>query len=440
MKQPDTITILTEKTSPRLRYIFKFICVDVIGFADVKFCTNKTEFKAITTPKLAYTHQRVDEVLWIVPHALLFESGLKDQEIKSFNHANTKAFFATVRSASLPFDLFAAAFYLVSRYEEYLPSIRDSHDRFDAKQSIAYKENFLHQAVVDRWAIELENLLLATYPNLCIKKRSYSYLNTIDVDNAWAYKHKGIFRTVGAMAKDISTFDWNNFYERIQVLLGNRRDMYDTYDFLFDLQNKYNFKSIYFFLFGDYGKYDRNVFSGNKEFRALIKSIADDADVGIHPSYSSNKNVQELETEIKRLGKVIKRDISKSRNHFLKLSFPTTYQRLLDHDITDDYTMGYANEVGFRAGTSVPFLFYNIDIEQETKLRIHPFQVMDATLLFYLNLSPTEGIALTQKIIDEVKAVRGTFVSLWHNETVSDTLKWKDWKIVYEKMVEAANT
>jgi hypothetical protein len=110
--------------------------------------------------------------------------------------------------------------------------------------------------------------------------------------------------------------------------------------------------------------------------KSNAKSIADEAEIGIHPSYSSNKNLHELEIEIKRLGKVIKRDITKSRNHFLKLSFPTTYERLLEHDITDDYTMGYANAVGFRAGTSVSFPFYNIDLEQETKLLVHPFAVM----------------------------------------------------------------
>jgi hypothetical protein len=423
-----------------MRYIFKFILCQIIGFDEVEFCTNLTIFEASNLAKINYSHHRIGNYIWIAPNPLLFETGLKDQEIKVFNYHDTKAFFATVKTASMPFDIFSAAFYLMSRYEEYLPSIRDKHDRFDAKHSLAYKENFLHQAVVDRWAIQLEKLILEKHNDLQLKKRTYSYINTIDIDNAWAYKHKGIFRTWGAIAKDVTQLGWTNFIERIMVFLGKRRDMYDTYHFLFELQNKYNYKSIYFFLFGDYGKYDRNVSSGNKEFRALIKSIADDAEIGIHPSYSSNKNLHELEIEIKRLGKVIKRDITKSRNHFLKLSFPTTYERLLEHDITDDYTMGYANAVGFRAGTSVSFPFYNIDLEQETKLLVHPFAVMDATLLYYLKLTPEEGIALTKQIIEEVKSVQGTFISLWHNETVSDSLQWKGWKMVYEKMIEAANT
>jgi hypothetical protein len=423
-----------------MRFIFKFILIDILGFDEIEFCTNADDFKSSALPKLNYSHHRINSDLWIVPNTLLFETGLKDQEIKVFPFDDTKAFFATVKTASMPFDMFAASFYLVSRYEEYLPSIRDNHDRFDAKQSIAFKEGFIRQAVVDRWSLHLKKILLNRYPELKLKNREFTYINTIDIDNAWAYKHKGIFRTCGAIVKDISKMDWKNFFDRIQVFLGRKRDMYDTYEYMLSMQNKYGYKSIYFFLFGDYGKYDRNVSNGNKEFRALIKSIADEAEIGIHPSYSSNKNLNELELEIKRLGKVIKRDITKSRNHFLKLSFPTTYQRLLDLDIEEDYTMGYANDVGFRAGTSFSFPFYNIDVEQETKLRIHPFVVMDATLLYYLQLSPEEGITLTKQMIEEVKHVNGTFISLWHNETLSDSLQWQGWKNVYEKMIEAANT
>jgi hypothetical protein len=201
------------------------------------------------------------------------------------------------------------------------------------------------------------------------------------------------------------------------------------------LQNKYKLNTIYFFLFGDYGVNDKNISIENKEFRKLIKSIADEAEVGIHPSYNSNKFRNKLELEIKNLGKVIKRDISKSRQHFLKLTFPQTYQHLFENDITDDYTMGYASEVGFRAGTCTPFYFYNIDLEIETKLRIHPFQVMEATLFYYMKLSPEESIIEISNIIEEVKEVEGTFVSLWHNETLSNSKQWQGWTNVYENMI-----
>ena len=436
MTKADRIVIHTKKTSSRLRYIFKFICIEVIGFSEVIFETDVEKFNASTDVKLNYSNVRINNECWISPHTLLFETGLRDQEIKAVDWNHTKAFFNTNRNATIGFDLFAASFFLVTRYEEYLPSIHDAHERFEAHESVAYKEGFLIQPVINIWAQHLKQLLISQKSSLNLHASTYKFINTIDIDNAWAYKNKGLFRTVGAFVKDIIHLEWINFYERLRVLFAGKKDIYDTYHYMLELQNKFNFHSIYFFLFSDYGTYDKNISIENKAFRKLIKSIADEAEVGIHPSYNSNMDTEKLEFEIKNLSKVIKRDITKSRQHFLKLSFPTTYQNLIELDITDDYTMGYASEIGFRAGTCTPFPFYNIDLEIETKLRIHPFQVMDATLLYYMKLAPDESISKVNALIDEVKKVNGTFVSLWHNETLSDAKQWVGWRKVYESIVE----
>jgi len=438
MQTTNTILIYTQKTSARLRYIFKYILIDIIGFNNVVFSTDFNEFEKSVLPKINYSSLKKNCTIWIVPHTILFETGLKDYEMKSADWQSTKAFFMNNKTASLPFDLFAASFYLVSRYEEYLPTILDSHERFEAHESIAYKQGFLQQPVVDIWAKILKKIILESYPELHLHQRKYAYLNTIDIDNAWAYKHKGIFRTIGAFARDLWQLNTTNFIERVKVLFHAKKDMYDTYDYMFHMQEKYNLKTIYFFLFAEYGVNDKNISVENKQFRKLIKSIADEGEVGIHPSYNSNYDEDKLENEIKNLGKVIKRDITKSRQHFLKLSFPKTYQTLLELDITDDYTMGYASEIGFRAGTTIPFLFYNIDLEIETKLRIHPFQVMDATLLYYMKLTPEEASQKIKKLIDEIKAVNGIFTSLWHNETLSDRQQWAGWQLVYDKMIADA--
>ncbi|MFT4758694.1 MAG: hypothetical protein ACI9LN_000656, partial [Saprospiraceae bacterium] len=132
------------------------------------------------------------------------------------------------------------------------------------------------------------------------------------------------------------------------------------------------------------------------------------------------------------------KDVTKSRQHFLKLSLPKTYQNLLKTGITDDYTMGYATEIGFRASIAQPFLWYDLKSEKTTNLRIHPFQIMDVTLQQYLKLSPNEAIDRAIKIIESTKAIGGTFVSLWHNSSFSNEKKWRGWKRVYERILEAA--
>ena len=173
-------------------------------------------------------------------------------------------------------------------------------------------------------------------------------------------------------------------------------------------------------------------------FQSLIKSIADYAEVAVHPSYSSNNDAEQLRKEIRRLNKVLKREVVKSRQHYLKVIFPTTYRNLIENDIQEDYSMGYASEIGFRASICRPFMFYDLDLDTETKLLLTPFMLMDNTLMDYMKLSPEEAIIRSKHLIEEVKKVNGTFVTLWHNHSVNERGEWKGWRRVYESIIESA--
>jgi len=432
------LLVYTSSVTPRLQYIFDLIFGELLG-VNYNFTTKKDEFVLYHGPKFNYSDQPLGEELFFYAVHLLFEKGITDQDVAVFDWAGTKAFFATHPKYVFPFDPFAASFYLVSRYEEYLPHLRDEHDRYDTTESLAYQKNFLTKPVINIWAMKIKAELLKRFPELKLSPKKYKYISTIDIDNAYAYLEKGFMRTAGAYARSIMNMDLKDFSERTKSLLGMMKDPFDTYDFQLQLQQKYKFKSIYFILLGEYGLNDKNVPADSKKLRSLIKSLADYSEVGIHPSYGSNKNPERFKKETGILSKILKREVTKSRQHFLVLKLPSTYRRLIDADITDDYTMGYALQVGFRAGICSAFYFYDLDLEQQTNLRIHPFAVMDATLKYYMKVSPQEATNHIQPLIDEVKAVNGTFISLWHNESLSENNLWKGWKNVYEQMVEAAS-
>src|SRR5205814_2896242 len=114
---------------------------------------------------------------------------------------------------------------------------------------------------------------------------------------------------------------------------------------------------------------DKNTPVESKKLQSLIKNLGDYAEVGIHPSYGSNSKEGQLKKEIDRLSKILHKDVHKGRQHFLKLSLPETYRNLIELDITEDYTMGYAFQPGFRASICMPFNFYDLDNEIETKLK-----------------------------------------------------------------------
>lgn len=431
------LLIYTPKITNRCRYIFHLVFKDILGI-DFELVSDIDRFKNYAQEKICYAYQPIGDELFIQCSKLLFETGISEQNIQVFEWEHNVVFCGTGKHSVLPFDPFAATFYLVSRYEEYLPHIRDKYDRYNAFESLAYKHNFLHKPVVNIWAGWIRDLIAKRYPALKFPERKYKYLSTIDIDNAYAYKEKGLMRTLGGYAKSFTQFDLQQVTERTKVLIGAQKDPYDTYDLLFDIQRKYKLRPVYFILLGDYDINDKNISPENNKFRSLIKNLADQADVGIHPSYASNARKPQLQKELKRLSSILNREITKSRQHFLKLRFPDTYRSLIDLDITDDYSMGYANQVGFRAGTCTPFNFYDLDQEVETRLKVHPFAVMDATLKYYMKVDPEEAMDYIKPLVDEVRAVNGVFMSLWHNETLSNDKVWFGWRELYEEVVKYA--
>ena len=433
------LLVYSHKSTPRLQYILNLLLNDIIG-VNFKIVNNKNEYLSSSLPKITYCEHVFGDEFFIYASRILFEKGIEDQELNVFDWKDMPVFFGTHPKYDFPFDPFAASFYLVSRYEEYLPHIKDEHLRFSPQQSIAYQKGFLNKPLINIWCNELKHQLKIKYPSLQFREKHFKFISTFDIDSAFAYKEKGITRQFGAFAAALLKLDFEKIIERLKVLTGIQKDPYDTYDWQIELKEKYHFKQIYFFLLGNYGEYDKNIaVEGSLKFQALIKSIADNADVGIHPSYASNGNKNQVQKEIKRLTKVVKREITKSRQHFLKVTFPDTYRILLDLDVEEDYSLGYASELGFRASICSPFYFYDLDLDTPTQLRIIPFMLMDGTLKDYMRLSPEESIIRAKKMIDEVRNVNGTFVTLWHNHTVNDKDEWKGWRNVYEEIVEYAS-
>ncbi len=437
------LLIYCNNQSSRLSYILNFIFRDILQL-EYTITKNKAEFLKSNSYKINYSNNSFSDEAVIYNAGLLDEIGINEKHKKSLipdSWEGNTIFFRGEGDFLLNFDIFSASFYLISRYEEYLSNNYDIHGRFPAENSMAYKYGFLKKPLVDRWAYILLEKLTYKYPGLrsiVPQKRSFNFIPTIDVDNAWAFKNKNIGRTLGGLIKsNKSAF---SSLHRIKVLLNLDKDPYDNFEYIRKLHLENNLKAKYFILLGNYGKYDKNVHYLNSNYRSLIKNINLYADTGIHPSYQSNTKDPLLKKEIRRLEIIIGEKIRMSRQHFLKFNLPQTYNDLEKNDIHEDYSMAYSDHTGFRAGTCTPFIFYNLIEERETKLKIFPFQVMDVCLKEYLNFSPEEAISEISKLIDNVKEVNGTFISLWHNESLSESVNWMGWRRVYEYLIKTASS
>lgn len=433
------VLVYTDKIGARLRYTFDLVFRTLLGMPYL-LTTDRLSAQAHEGPLLVYTSDPLSmEVgLRIKALDLLFEKGLREQRLAPAYLDDLPVLFRTHQRYDLPFDPFAAIFYLVSRYEEYLPHRRDGHNRFDPSDNLLVELGLLETPLVDRYALLVAVLLRRRWPELPMPNRRYRFMPTIDVDQLYAYREKGILRSAYGFGRAIQESRWDLFQERREVLAGRQADPFDAYDYLLQLHKKSGGEAVYFFLVGDYGGHDNAHSPFRESFRELVKSTADHFKVGLHPSYRSNTQPVLVDRERKLLEDILNRPVIWSRQHFLKVRLPGTYQQLAKRDFEADFSMAYAGHPGFRSGTATPHFFYDLDYEAPTALMVYPTCVMDTTLQQYLSLSPEQAKQRIDRLIAEVKAVEGTFVSLWHNSSLHDTGHWTGWRDVYEHLIEQA--
>lgn len=431
-----SLLIFSGKASPRLEYVCRVIFSQHL---ELKYLivSDSQQFNQYTGPKISYTNTTDPVSIFINPCSLLLESDIKKQSINTGEFEGLTVPFFTGQGI-LPFDVFAAVFYMVSRYEEYLPFTQNQYGQFKAADSLAFKLGFLQKPVVDIWIEKLKAVLQEAYPLLVFKQKKFNTTFTYDIDVAYAYKGRSFMVTAINAIKDLVTLNFSAVKKRLAVLNNKTTDPFDTYNHIVTCKKKYGHHLLFFFLLGPKNKYNRNLNPYSKTMRLLIQLLSKSVTVGIHPSYYANDNYLQLQHEKLLLESTINSKVYNSRQHYLRLAFPTTYENLIQAGITDDYTLGFAELPGFRAGTCTAFNFYNLKTEKETNLTLYPNTFMEGTFIEDLQLTAEAALPLMKQLVNEVKKVNGHFISIWHNHSLSNLNQWAGLKNVHDTIAEYA--
>lgn len=415
------LLIYTHKITSRLAYTVDLVFNDVLN-VPFQLTEDVDYFHSYTEAKIAYTDVNVSSGIFLQSNTILFETDIKKNTLQSHGqYLNFPVFYKCNEHSFLPYDLFATVFYFVTRYEEYDSEVMDKHQRFKAEESLAFKYQvlklpFLHYLIED-FAIKLQR----QYPALIFKKRHFKFLSTIDIDNAFAYAGKGIFRNVAGLIKDLSSLRLFEVKLRLASNLDPKQDPYNTFDRINSISKENQSQLQYFVLIGDYSTYDKNPSYRNKEFRMLLKKLAEKFDIGLHPSYESYLNPEKIVMEKERLENIIGKPIVSARCHFLRVKFPQTYRTFLSAGIMDDYTMIYASQCGFRTGLCVPYKWFDLQKNEATNLTIHTSVVMEGVLRDYNQLDIEKAEEEVMKLLNEVKRFGGEFISIYHNDSFTAT-------------------
>lgn len=427
--------IYSHNITHRLKYMAYFLGQNLTG-EPLSVTDNVIQYFDHPGPRINYSNEPLSQQeFWIKPQGLLHEAGIRQFSIECFEYNGNIAFFRT--EGDFPFDILAASFFLLSRYEEYLPHTKDTYGRYAHENSLAYKVGFLNKPLINYWLIEFKKSLQLKFtsqtPDSFWDHHSpFTFLPTYDIDEAYSYKYKQWWRSAGAAIRDILSGKWNRFRERRRVLNGEMPDPFDSYTWVNDLHRPYNVQPRYFFLVAEKTKkYDRNILPSEAALQTLIRDHAEKYDLGIHPSWQSGDDQSLVKKEIQTLEKISKQKITASRQHFIRFTLPQTYWQLIGAGIKEDFSMGYGSINGFRASVASPFYWYDLEKEEQTYLLLYPFCYMEANSFFEQKQTPQQALEEMLQYYQTVKSVNGTLITIWHNTFLGTDELYKGWRDAY---------
>ena len=421
----------------RLEFVSNHLFNHVLG-TEFQIVSNPSFYRKQTGPCINYSEEPLDHGLQIFPQGLLSENGTHAiQDLHTAEWNGLFCFFHTGRG-DIPFDLFAASFYLLSLYEEYLPSVLDEHGRFDPRNSLLFQNNCLETPIIDRWAYQLkESLKKSGYSTDDFRLRKYRAVSTYDIDHPFLYRYKGLIKNTGGLLRDGFKRDLNAVKERLSVLFHRSEDPYmHALRFIHAVENQARRPYFLFVLLGKRGEYGRSTVYSPSGFYRYLKSL-NAVFIGLHPSYEALRPLKPLRplnplrAEKKSLEKKLQKPIIFSRQHFLRMLTPDTFQALLQAGIQEDFTLAFAKAPGFRSGTAIPHFFYDLQKEETTPLLLHPTVMMDSTLIFHSGLSPDAALEKIKSLIDACKQSGGDYLSLWHNSNLAGSIEKNPWIRVF---------
>lgn len=375
------LLVYTHKITPRVTYIFKHAFEHMLEIP-VRFTSAVEVFVAHSGPKISYTTKSLGDEFFICSHPLLFERGMIDHNLSIHDWEGTPVFFKTGETSKVPYDIFAASFYLLTRFEESVPTLKNTTELFVSSQSIAAQGGFLELPVVDLWMFKLYQIMSDSFSEILPYNKTASKKELlVDVPLAFKYRHRSFLVVVETFLNSIWRFNLLKIFNQLMVLLRLEEDPYDSFESWNNWFKDSPIQPKIFFRYANSSAYESNVSTFNRRLQSRIKKTGDRYSLGLLLSVQSQlKPDLSLNKEKKGFQRLTHRQVKMSRIPRNYRHVSEVYSDLVDFEFSDDYSMGYHEQIGFRAGTATPFYFYDLANEFQLPLKVYPVVASEITI------------------------------------------------------------
>ena len=326
-------------------------------------------------------------------------------------------------------DIFASSFFMITRWEEYVNGSLDPYNRFDYKESIAYKNDFLHRPVVNEYVEFLWACLLKSGYKGERKNKEIKPVFTHDIDRLFP----GTLRII--IGDILKRRQFKLTFQHLGKYLKSGLNPYDTFDFIMDKSDEIGEKSHFYFMSSNSTiNYDTKHYLNSKSFARILTRIHKRGHiVGFHPGYSTYNNADRFEEEKNILKNRVAAEIKEGRQHYLRFKNPETFRIWEANGMELDSTLGYALKEGFRCGTGDEFYVFDILERKQLTLKERPLIIMDGTLK--KQYSNEKAIEIIRYYISISKKYNSTLTFLFHND-VFYLDSWSGYRELYSEIFE----
>lgn len=426
------VLVFIERPTIRAHYVIRHVLEGLLGIA-VRFATSEEEFRSAHGPRLAYGRRVFTGALHVPESGGLALDTLPDRVV----HADdgTPRIFHTAGGH----DLFASIFFLLSLADEMACTDRDAHGRVKPEVLFVVKQGLAEGPWADHWALELAERLQMQWPGLLNVQRRYRHVATVDMDNVLRHAGRPLLRALGATAKDLLKGAVGAVAERWKDRITGNDPYLAALDRVAEHRALVDEAILFLLMRGD-GTYDHSV--PPHRWPARVKErfarLAAEVRLGLHPSYHTTTD-RALWNEEAAWAQALPGPRPKaSRQHFLRWAPPASLRTVRELGYTEEHSLGFSDRAGFRASTCTPFPWYDLEREEATGLMLHPFAVMDSALIEQQRLAPDDVVRTMNTFGDRVRAVHGTFISVWHDRYLSGHREFAPWPAVFQRVLQHA--